>query len=212
MCPRRRRAPPSSMRGSICSMNGIITRMTNGTVGTRLASTTPDIDAGQPGLVQHRGERNAEGDRRHQQRQQEQQHDEPLAGEIAPRQRVGGGHAEQPGEQHHGADDLEGDDEDVAELELPPGLEIPARRIGRPAARCRASAWRSEFDDDGRDHGEQVDDEEDRPAPRPPSPTACAEVGLAVHRLSLSRRRPGRDRRARARPARPRRWRAAPRP
>ena len=33
----------ASMRGSICSMNGIITRMTNGTVGTRLAMTTPDM-------------------------------------------------------------------------------------------------------------------------------------------------------------------------
>src|SRR5205085_6270145 len=34
----------ASTRGSICSTKGIITRITNGTVGTRLASTTPAIE------------------------------------------------------------------------------------------------------------------------------------------------------------------------
>ncbi|MNY57620.1 hypothetical protein D3C86_1938510 [compost metagenome] len=33
---------------SICSMKGIITRTTKGTVGTRLASTTPDIWPAKP--------------------------------------------------------------------------------------------------------------------------------------------------------------------
>ena len=70
-------------------MNGIITRMTNGTVGTRLARTTPQIVPAEPRLVEHGRERDAVGDRRHQQRQQEEQHHQPLAGEIAPRQRVG---------------------------------------------------------------------------------------------------------------------------
>ena len=36
------RAADSSF-GSICSMNGVITRMTNGTAGTRLARITPEI-------------------------------------------------------------------------------------------------------------------------------------------------------------------------
>ena len=37
-----------SIRGSICSMNGIITSTTNGTVGTRLASTTPLSEPASP--------------------------------------------------------------------------------------------------------------------------------------------------------------------
>ena len=31
----------ASIRGSICSMNGVIVRITNGTLGTRLAMITP---------------------------------------------------------------------------------------------------------------------------------------------------------------------------
>jgi hypothetical protein len=51
-------------------------------------------------LVQHGGERNAEGDRRNQHRQKKQQNDKLLAGEIPPRQRIGRRHAEQTGNQH----------------------------------------------------------------------------------------------------------------
>ena len=71
----------ASMRGSICSMKGIMTRMTKGTVGTRLARMTPADRAAEPDLVEHGRQRNAVGDRRHQQRQQEEQHHELLARE-----------------------------------------------------------------------------------------------------------------------------------
>ncbi len=39
-----------SMLGSICSMNGVMVRMTNGTDGTRLASTTPLALPARPNL------------------------------------------------------------------------------------------------------------------------------------------------------------------
>ncbi len=102
-------------------------------------------------LIEHGRQRNAEGDRRDQHRQQEQQDDESLAREIAARQRVGRRHAEQPRQQHDGADDLEGHDQDVVELEFLPGRGVPARGVARrqPGAE---PARPERIDDDGRDH------------------------------------------------------------
>ena len=179
-------------------MNGIITRMTNGTVGTRLARTTPQNVPAELRLVEHRRQRNAVGDRRHQQRQQEQQHHQLLAGEIAPRQRIGRRHADAaPRAAPPRSTTWNGDDQDVAELELVPGRRIPARRAaGRQPGAEPARAERA----DARPCAiiaQQVEDEEADHQPRSAVAQSFVEP-MACRGSSLSpcRRRPGRDRTA----------------
>ena len=163
----------ASMRGSICSMNGIMTRMTKGTVGTRLASDDAGHRAGEPGPVEHGRERDAEGDRRHQQRQQEEQHHEPLAGKVAAGQRVGRRHADagrtgattrktiskvtmstSPSWNSSQADTYQ-------RVVQPAGSQVPSQRVAK------------ELVTTVRDHREQVERRRSRPAPRLPPPRVC---------------------------------------
>jgi len=60
-------------------------------------------------FVKDRRERNAVGDRRHHERQQEQEHERALADEIAARERICGGHADQEREEHDGEHDFDRD-------------------------------------------------------------------------------------------------------
>ena len=115
--------------------------------------------AGEPGPVEDGGERDAVGDGRDQERQQEQQHDRALAREVAPRHGVGRRDPDQARHRDHGQHDLEGDDQHVAELELVPGREVPARR---PAGRQPGAepAGGEGAGDDGGDQRQQVEDEE----------------------------------------------------
>ena len=142
--------------------------------------------AGQTGLIERRRQRNAIGDRRHEQRQQEQQRHEPLAGELAPRQHIGRRHADQARDQHDQADDFERHAEHVDQLKLAPGghipFEGPARREPgpQPAGRQRTRDHRA-------DQRQQIDDEEghDQPDAERPKPL---RPGLRDHRFSPFRR------------------------
>src|SRR6202040_3257947 len=109
LAPKTRAA--ASSRGSICSMYGVITRTTNGTVGTRLATMTPFIVPASRAWLEHGGERDAVGYRRDEERQQEEQQHRLLPGEVAAGERVGGGNADHDRERHDDEDDLHCDEE-----------------------------------------------------------------------------------------------------
>ena len=183
----------ASMRGSICSTKGIMTRITKGTRRHEIGEDDARHRAAEPGPVEHGRHRDAVGDRRHEQRQEEEQHHELLAREIAPRHRIGGRHAEKPRERDDREHHLEGDDEHVVELELVPGREIPARREagGQPGAE---PPRREGGGDHRRDHGEEVDDEEADQHPERGRPQPFGERAVHAQASAFPAAAPGRDR------------------